>query len=132
MIALDQSLLEGRPQALDHVQPHHGHRHDKGDKNLPVLFYQVGELLSLIGAEAVPEVAGHDVGTAGDELAQADESSRLRLDVLYGKTSVNGSSGDLSWETRTKDQPVLGNQWKIRYRTLSVKSEHRSIELIIP
>jgi len=61
-----------------------------------------------------------------------EEASRLRLDLLYGKVSDNGTSGDLSWETRSRNQPVLGDQWSVRYRILSVKSKLRSIELILP
>lgn len=91
-------------------------------------------VMGLAGAGALRLVVLSERGLAEARQQQffIEDASRLRLDVIYGKTSINGSSGDLSWETRTKDQPVLGNQWKIRYRTLSVKSKHRSIELIIP
>ncbi|MFA0889754.1 MAG: type II secretion system protein [Synergistales bacterium] len=61
-----------------------------------------------------------------------EEVSRLRLDLLYEKTPDNGSSGDLSWETRSQSRPVLNDRWSLRYRILSVRSKSRSIELSLP
>lgn len=100
-------------------------------------------LLEVLVAVAVMGLAGagalHLIVLSERGLAEAhhrsffvEEASRLRLDLLYGKVSDSGTSGDLSWETRSRSQPVLGNQWSVRYRTLSVKSKLRSIELILP
>lgn len=69
---------------------------------------------------------------ARQERIFTEEVSRLRLDLLYGKVPEKGSSGDLSWESRPVSRPFLDNRWNIRYRTVSVRSKNRSMELILP
>lgn len=91
-------------------------------------------VMGLAGAGALRLVVLSERGLAEARHQRlfVEEVSRLRLELLYGKAPDNGTSGDLSWETRTRNRPVLGDQWSVRYRTLSVKSDQRSIELIIP
>jgi prepilin-type N-terminal cleavage/methylation domain-containing protein len=91
-------------------------------------------VMGLAGAGALQLIVLSERGLAEARHQRlfVEEVSRLRLDLLYGKVSDNGTSGDLSWETRSRSQPVLGNQWSVRYRVLSAKSKLRSIELILP
>lgn len=91
-------------------------------------------VMGLAGAGALQLIVLSERGLAEARHQRlfVEEVSRLRLELLYGKAPDNGTSGDLSWETRTRNRPVLGDQWSVRYRTLSVKSKQRSIELIIP
>lgn len=91
-------------------------------------------VMGLAGAGALQLVVLSERGLAEARHQRlfVEEVSRLRLDLLYGKVSDSGTSGDLSWETRSRSQPVLGNRWSVRYRVLSAKSKLRSIELILP
>ena len=100
-------------------------------------------LLEVLVAVAVMGLAGagalrlillseRALAEARQQEAFVEEASRLRLDLLYGKTPENGTSGDLAWETRKQVRPVLEGRWNLGYRVLTVKSGARRIELIIP
>ena len=100
-------------------------------------------LLEVLVAVAVMGLAGagalrlillseRALAEARQQEAFLEDVSRLRLDLLYGKTPGNGTSGDLAWETRNQARPVLEDRWNLGYRVLTVKSGARRIELIIP
>ncbi len=91
-------------------------------------------IMGLAGAGALRLIilSERALGEARQEQVFIEKVSALRLDLLYGKATSSGTSGDLSWETRPKSRPVLGNRWSVQYRTVTIKSGNRSIELIIP
>jgi len=88
--------------------------------------------LAAAGALRLVFLSEKALDEARQERLFTEEVSRLRLDLLYGRVPDNGSSGDLSWETGRVSRPFLDNQWDIRYRTVSVKSKTRTMELILP
>ncbi|NLI96287.1 MAG: type II secretion system protein [Synergistaceae bacterium] len=91
-------------------------------------------ILGLAGAGALRLVylSEKALDEARQERMFTEEVSRLRLDLLYKRVPENGTSGDLSWETRPASRPFLDNRWTLRYRVVSVKSKNRFMELILP
>jgi prepilin-type N-terminal cleavage/methylation domain-containing protein len=91
-------------------------------------------IMGLAGAGALKLIIQSEqaLAEARQQRLFVEEVSRLRLELLYEKAPDSGSSGDLAWEVRNQSLPVLDNRWSLRYRSLSVKSKSRSIELSLP
>jgi prepilin-type N-terminal cleavage/methylation domain-containing protein len=88
--------------------------------------------LAAAGALRLVVLSERALAEAREERNFIEKVSSLRLDLLYGKTSSNGTGQGLSWETSKRNRPVLGDRWSVRYRVVTVRSGNRSIELILP
>jgi len=96
-------------------------RHSPGFTLLEVLVAVAVMGLAGAGALRLILLSERALAEARQQGAFLEDASRLRLDLLYGKAPVNGTSGDLSWETRNQVRPVLEDRWNLGYRVLTVK-----------
>lgn len=91
-------------------------------------------ILGLVGAGALRLVL---MGQRGLEEVRVqerllDESRALQLEAMAGKLPESGASGDIEWEVRPQQVPLLGGAWNATYHLLTVRYREREISLCLP
>ena len=62
-----------------------------------------------------------------------NEARKIQLDFLTNDTKpTSGTEGKYKWDVREDSWPVLGDQWEIKYKELTVQSENNEIVLYMP
>ena len=62
-----------------------------------------------------------------------NEARKIQLDFMTDDTKpTSGAEGKYKWDVKESSWPVLGDQWEISYKELTVESENNAIVLYMP
>lgn len=91
-------------------------------------------ILGLVGAGALRLVLMGQRGLREVRVQERllDESRALQLEAMAGKLPDSGSSGDVEWEVRPQEVPIMGGTWNASYHILKVRYMEREILLCLP
>jgi prepilin-type N-terminal cleavage/methylation domain-containing protein len=77
-------------------------------------------------------IGGRTLGEVREQRKLLDYARETQVKILEGSGRRDARETNGSWETREETRPVFGGKWSLRYRTLTVEQNGRSIVVYVP